>query len=167
MSINPPSLLENMPEEIILRIFKQGLDITDLKAVRALGRKWYRIANDEELWENIAARINYFQKPIEGMSMANLVRSYVKNFINLARVQGIVCAEFSFIADGVRNIRNDADLTIDKINALKKILEKEKRWHRISPQTRTVIDYCDYIEPEPFKRSATPTRFLEKHFLNL
>ena len=83
MSINPPSLLENMPEEIILRILKQGLDIVDLKAVRDLGRKWYRIANDDELWENIAKKINYNQKPIEGMPMANLVRVHVRSIINL------------------------------------------------------------------------------------
>ncbi|NGX30245.1 MAG: hypothetical protein KR126chlam4_00927 [Candidatus Anoxychlamydiales bacterium] len=146
METKPLLSLESLPNEILLKILKQDLDITDLKAVRTLGRLWYRLASIDELWINIAKKINYNQMPLKGKSMMSLIRLHVKFLIIGARVCNTIFFEGAFLRNWVnKNIKNDADITIEKILQLKKERNIERVWNRISVSAQERMSFILWI----------------------
>ncbi|NGX33720.1 MAG: hypothetical protein K1060chlam1_00061 [Candidatus Anoxychlamydiales bacterium] len=130
MSINPPFLLENMPEEVLLNILKQGLDITDLKAVRALGRFWCNFVSDNELWQNIAIKIKCILYP--QIDVFFDVKMYVQKLLHDAKFHNVSYLADSFLRNWVfRNFKSDADVTIGKIRKLIVEIEKQEKWDEI------------------------------------
>ncbi|NGX33399.1 MAG: hypothetical protein K1060chlam4_01464 [Candidatus Anoxychlamydiales bacterium] len=158
MSTKSLSLLETMPTEMLLNILKQDLDITDLKTVRTLGRLWCSLASDDKLWKNIAKKINYKQKPLEGTSIINSVRSHVKTLITDARFYKINFVQGAYLRNYANEIfEKDSGLTIEKILQLKKEMVTEKKWNQVfnDPQSNMNLDQLVRVK-NGFPRSLTP-----------
>ncbi|NGX52888.1 MAG: hypothetical protein KR126chlam5_01194 [Candidatus Anoxychlamydiales bacterium] len=159
MTLNPLFLLENMPEEILVYILKQDLDIVDLKAVRLLGRKWYKIATDDDVWRNIAEKINFTIRPqITKEKIFNLVHVHVGLNLNKARLHKLHCFEDSYLRNWVnKNIKNDSDIIIEKIKKLYREIEKELRWKPFSFEVKAMDSYRSRRAVVFCNRSAAQT----------
>lgn len=49
LSLNEKCYIKELPDDILLKILKQDLDITDLKAVREISRKGCELASDGKI----------------------------------------------------------------------------------------------------------------------
>lgn len=156
MSILHLSLFERLPEELLLHILKQDLDIKDLKNVRLLGRLWCRIASDNELWINIAKKIGC---PLNHQTNVFYdVERHTRALLKKARLFQVFFIEKDYVINWMNeNFKDDSEITTKKIKALKSEVETESRWRQISYHIHDNIGCFPWKNyKSSFERSATP-----------
>lgn len=151
MTTDPPFLLEDMPQEILLHILKQGLDINDLKTVRSLGRLWCRVASDNKLWQNIVEQIN----DIPNYQSFNFydVQDYIEMLLMDAKFHDVSCLADSFLRNWFFqnfNNNNNEDITVEKVRKLFFEIEKQKKWEEVN------LKRFGHIHQSNCIRSSTP-----------
>lgn len=80
------TLIDFLPEELIVRIFK-NLSVKDLLKICRLSKEQNRLCFDEELWKNLAI-INFGpDKPLKGMNWYQTYKVLDKAYINTYQAQ--------------------------------------------------------------------------------